>query len=1046
MAWRKWIVRGVVYGIIALCGGGAVAYQRWTNPAAVREQVIAKLQEIFPGAHVSVDSARLRILGGIQLNGLRLSRRDDPEHNEFLQVPSAVFYHDKEKILDGELALRKIELHRPRLRVRRDKNGNWNLQDLTSPPRPDRPLPTVVVHQGTILFEDGLEEAGTSLIEIGAVNITLINDPVLVVTVRGAARSTALGKLEVQGTLHREPLEVAVAFKATKVPLTTALVRRLAGEKHAARLEGLTFEATADAHGEFTYHPDPQQPVCYYDVHCKLDQGRVSHPKLPLPLDELKAVLQCTAGRVRLDGLRAKSGAVELIAAGAGTLSALEDDFEARLEIQHLVLDGRLCEQLPETLRRLNDAFQPRGPATVRLNCARKNGVWTALADGTPTRVSLRPEDVAIRFVKFPYPVEHLTGALDYDIARHHVRVDLSGRAAEQPVIIKGTWHGEGSDAVAGFDIQGNDIPIDETLLAALPEVQQKLARSFGAVGKADIQAMIRHDKGAADFRNEYHVRVHDATLLWDSFPYPLEQVRGLLDIYPKHWEFREFHAKHRGGKIDAHGHSTLTRTADGSQVQGIALEIVGRHVALDDDMRKGLGPLPGLAKAWDIFHPQGRLDFVAAVNHPTGQTYDLDVKVDAQGCAVEPIFFPYLLHDIGGQFHFHHHRLELDKVKTWHGATLLTLDRGHVDLPPGGGYYADLTRVQARDLQLDDDLIRALPAKLQEAARSLQMRDKVQAQSRLVIAQTSEPGSLPDVYWEDCQAWFKNASLHAGLDLTSVSGTLGCVGRHDGRQLLGLNGHILLDQTTVLKQPFHHVQLDFQMRDKAPDVLILGLRAPLFGGDVSGQVRVDFNSALRYELNLTASQIDLKQFGKHNIGPKSEIDGLAVAKLHLTGQGSGLDSLDGHGSIDVPSGKLYNLPLLLDLLKFLGLHWPDRTLFEELHALFGIHGTRVHLRRLDLLGSAICVAGHGEANLDGSDLHVDFYPTWRLEQMLPPAIRPVPPAISKSILTIEMRGKISEQTDKDLKFTKRWIPILTDPLLNLQQRLSGESRLERKD
>src|SRR5580693_5331499 len=103
MAYRKWIVRGIVYGIIAAAGVAALLYQRFTNPGAVREQLITAIGKIFPGAHVSVDSARLRILGGIQLNGLRLTRDDDPEGAEFLHVPSAIFYHDKEKILDGEL-------------------------------------------------------------------------------------------------------------------------------------------------------------------------------------------------------------------------------------------------------------------------------------------------------------------------------------------------------------------------------------------------------------------------------------------------------------------------------------------------------------------------------------------------------------------------------------------------------------------------------------------------------------------------------------------------------------------------------------------------------------------------------------------------------------------------------------------------------------------------------------------------------------------------------------------------------------------------------
>ena len=66
--------------------------------------------------------------------------------------------------------------------------------------------------------------------------------------------------------------------------------------------------------------------------------------------------------------------------------------------------------------------------------------------------------------------------------------------------------------------------------------------------------------------------------------------------------------------------------------------------------------------------------------------------------------------------------------------------------------------------------------------------------------------------------------------------------------------------------------------------------------------------------------------------------------RLYLKGlgTGNGIDSLDGNGSIDLPHGHLYNLPFLLDLLKFLGLRWPDRTAFEEAHCVFAIEGNRV--------------------------------------------------------------------------------------------------------
>ncbi len=229
MAWRKWIVRGIVYGILAGAATGALAYQRWTNPGAVREQIIAELEKAFPGAEVSVDSARLRILGGIQLNGLRFSRMDDAEKHEFLHVPSAIFYHDKEKILDGELRLRKIELLRPRLRARRGKDGKWNVAGLIrpAPGPPEKSLPAIVIHQGTLILEDQAVPERASVLEINDVSLTLINDPLLKLTIRGAANSELLGKLQLAGAIDRQSGEAQVAFRAAQIPLTQDLVARL---------------------------------------------------------------------------------------------------------------------------------------------------------------------------------------------------------------------------------------------------------------------------------------------------------------------------------------------------------------------------------------------------------------------------------------------------------------------------------------------------------------------------------------------------------------------------------------------------------------------------------------------------------------------------------------------------------------------------------------------------------------------------------------------------------------------------------------------------
>ena len=65
------------------------------------------------------------------------------------------------------------------------------------------------------------------------------------------------------------------------------------------------------------------------------------------------------------------------------------------------------------------------------------------------------------------------------------------------------------------------------------------------------------------------------------------------------------------------------------------------------------------------------------------------------------------------------------------------------------------------------------------------------------------------------------------------------------------------------------------------------------------------------------------------------------IAQL-LNAPDCGLLTLTGAGQIDVPNGRMYNLPVLLPLLKLLKLQAPDQTAFEEAHAVFELRGDKV--------------------------------------------------------------------------------------------------------
>src|SRR5262249_53336885 len=276
-------------------------------------------------------------------------------------------------------------------------------------------------------------------------------------------------------------------------------------------------------------------------------------------------------------------------------------------------------------------------------------------------------------------------------------------------------------------------------------------------------------------------------------------------------------------------------------------------------------------------------------------------------------------------------------------------LNKATVDFIPGAGLYVDLPSLEANPEFPDPDLFDALPAGLKSVYTSLDVCGKTKLKTWLKIAVSDEPGVAPDVWW-DGSLWLDHVDLRAGVSLEKVTGWAASLGRHNGR-LLGLNGNVQLDRATVFNQPFKGVHCKLQIQEKTPDVMVFNLKAPVFGGQITGQGWVEFTSMGRYELDLTALQTKLDEFGEHNLGPNPpQLNGGAEGWLYLSGKGSNLASLEGQGRLDMPKGKLYNLPLLLDLLSFLGLRWPDRALFSEAHASFNIRGQRVGIDQIDLL------------------------------------------------------------------------------------------------
>jgi hypothetical protein len=1025
MAWRKWIVRSLVFAITGTLAAALFAYQHWTNPAMVRQLVLERFAEHLTGATVSLESARVKLLGGIEFWELRLARRDDPNKVDFAYVPSGAIFHDKEQLVNRKLVIRKIEWYHPRLRVIRREDGTWNLEDILAPPDLNVPVPTIELQNATIQLEDRYAGRNLPTLEIKNVNITILNDPApLNLKFEGTGTSDLAGVVQVNGSWNRQSREFHFSVSAPSFAIGGALVQRLAAYHPEAAIHARQLSGTGRLAAEFHYRPHLDQPWSH-DVRWQLSQGKLTHAELPFPLENLEAKIRCVDGQITVDDFKAQAGPAQIrLTAKALSLSS-ETDFETHVSVAHLRFSHELLARLPANVREIEHDYNPQGNFSMTLSLRRRSGQFYE-------HCTIHPERMTCVCAKFPYLLEQVTGTIDHKsdpfslptpIERFEIK--LEGYSNERPVHIEGTIEGK---RPAGVDLRiwGDNIPVDDKLCAALERKFQDIVHSFSPSGLADIEAHIYRRQGTDAFANRYVARFHGASLRYDIFPYPMENVTGVLDIQPGHWEFRDFQGSHKGGRFRSRGSSTPQGTGNHLQV-----EISGEKIALDPELEAALTKQPVLKTAWKKLAPSGRMDFTAHVDQLPGQTTpEISVSVTPLGAAIHPEFFPCDLIDVRGLVEYRKNEVKLKKLSARHGLTMLTLQEGKVYLNPNADVSVDLIDLSSNYIVLDAEMRQALPPALAKACAALQLNDPVSVRTDMSI---NVPGdhSPPYIYW-DGGLRFKDATLNAGLKLEHVSGLISCRGQHQGNFGKVL-GNIQWEEATILHQPFRDIHSQIIVGEKEPDVLQLpNLRARVFDGDLGGQVRVEFGGTPRYEVNLHASQIRLEEFGRHNrLNPDAKLEGLAAARVFLQGQGTDLNGVEGEGSFDVPTGKMYNLPVLLALLKFLNLRSPDRTAFDEAHVRYAIHGPRLEITRLDLLGNAISFGGKGTVNLETNDIDMDLYAVWaRVVQVSPPLIKELWPALGKSLLKIKMKGRIGQEP----RFEKKLIPAVVEPIQDLMR------------
>jgi hypothetical protein len=159
----------------------------------------------------------------------------------------------------------------------------------------------------------------------------------------------------------------------------------------------------------------------------------------------------------------------------------------------------------------------------------------------------------------------------------------------------------------------------------------------------------------------------------------------------------------------------------------------------------------------------------------------------------------------------------------------------------------------------------------------------------------------------------------------------------------------------------------------------------------------------------------------------KQNLQGKVMANIELHGAGTSRNAISGRGSLRLSDADIYELPVMISLLKILSIRAPDRNAFSTSSMDYHIEGEHIYFDRIDFNGDAISLLGKGEMDFQ-SNVKLKFHAIVGRGEIDLPIIKEVYRGASQQILQIHVSGTLQNPETR-----KEAFPAVNQALQQLQ-------------
>lgn len=1024
----QWVVVPVV--VVALI---AALYFQGRIDEEIRLKIERRFAEHYRELKVRVHNARLVPGEGIEVRGLSISLPGAAdEQGEILYVDEMLVGCNTEwdQLIRYEPRITRLVIRRPIIRAQPDAAGKWNIARLLPLPSFGGPPPAGEFEHATVEFSDPLHGIGRTFV-VRDLNLKFEPRPSEAhpgkhdFAVEGRLAADYTRSVTFAGQFAADGKSWQARGKIEELDHCPELCQALPAALAKKMLPLASLRASVTAEYQLAFDASRKEPW-RYAISGAVKRGRVDDARLPYPLTDLAALFQCDSQGWSVHELTARNGQTSL------SLSMKRDGHQPGApwslvaESRQMVLDERLSRALPPSFRGEWWKFLPDGKVNAKLKLR---------FDGEQYHPEATVECLGVSFYyhEFPYRLQDAVGSIAFK--DRVLKAQLKAYTGNREVQIEGELTNPGPQSQGWLRVRAGDLPLDEKLFAALKPSMKKIVKDLLPDGSIDLDLYFHRDQpNPAPLHKQLSITFKHCEICYRHFPYPLQDIRGRLDVNDRHWTFQDLEGVNDTGRVHCWG--DFLPAPDGGEL--LTLHFAATNVPLEPELRDALRP--AMQRIWTDLRPQGAVGLQAQVRYFTrSKLLDITVHGDAAPAdsttpvSLEPSYFPYRLDEVEGAFDYHNGHVKLTNLRAKHGDTAMSA-AGNCELFRDGGWRFELSPLVVDRMRLDRDLAQALPPRLREGIAELNPLGVMALQGKLTFAGSGVPREPLQTNWDvalnlhqvAAQCGIAIENLHGGVRLIGATTPEGFQSRgeltldnatYEGFQFTDIRGPILIDERGFCLGRWAHRGESTQQARR--------VTAKFYGGDLRADAWSQRGTPRPFEIYAELDHADLKRLTREKFPGRQNLSGNIEGAVRLKGAGRGLHNLTGSGRLHLSEADIYELPQMVQLLSLLSIKPPSQTAFTDSNVAFRLEGGRFYFDRLQFEGDALSLYGKGEMDLERR-VKAKLYTMVGSHRI--PGLSELIGSASQQIMVVNADGPLDQ-----LSITNEVLPGVNDMLQQLQ-------------